>query len=582
VDIVNLEVLLSLNDRGLVRSNFGPGCQNVPTGYNGTNTQLCDGLAQVAKGCQRAGKKIFISLLAKHRSNGFFDSVGQSMFGDASAALLLAQEFVDAVPGPIFGGEFEPDGINLEVIPDTSSPYRRRAASTASTTSSQSPLLVFLRKVLQLTRSRSPEFYISVSLPCSDPYVLPADAGSAIDFVTIRFNDPSCDINVFSLSGFFATWKRLGGSSMLNRGSISLSHSSGLPMPSMQLGVSLLTSFLPEPTSTITLTSTSTITLTAFVTASHSLTPSERLPIILSSDSDNSASHGSVAGSQSTSSDITSTEILIVSVVDNSNTSNTPSASSGTMPSLSIDLPSILPSVFGEAEFLSAISSFLAAQSRSSQPSLPSQTPILDIQGAGMFTINLLKRTAAGSSSADLPVPTDFPPMPSIPRDSNPSHTFFQITVLSTSSAAAIPLVNSPSPRIASPAPSAHGRNPRPFEFWPSNATNQSNSSTPRSHHSHTTHNHRLPRLLIGLPGAQASSPAALPALSAELHDAADGQRGFGGVAVLGSYPAMEATGAWDALMAVLAGVLGTANGGGCVFDGGAGSLQCVSGSGPA
>jgi hypothetical protein len=60
--------------------------------------------------------------------------------------------------------------------------------------------------------------------------------------------------------------------------------------------------------------------------------------------------------------------------------------------------------------------------------------------------------------------------------------------------------------------------------------------------------------MLIGVPGAQAANASTLPALVTELRGVA-AQSGFGGVAVLGSYPVMEASGAWGALAGVLAAV---------------------------
>jgi hypothetical protein len=68
----------------------------------------------------------------------------------------------------------------------------------------------------------------------------------------------------------------------------------------------------------------------------------------------------------------------------------------------------------------------------------------------------------------------------------------------------------------------------------------------------------RQPRVLIGFPGAQATNASALPALVAELRTLA-AEAGFGGVAVLGSFPAMEASGAWGALVGVFAAVFGQA-----------------------
>jgi hypothetical protein len=563
VTIVNLEVLLSLSDRGLVRSTFGPGCEAAPAGSNGTATQLCGALGAAARACQGAGKKVFVSLLAKSQGGGLVDSVGQPLFANASAAALLAREFRGAVLGPLFGGAFVPDGVGLEVIPDTAAPFRRRSpvAPPSGGVSDRSGLAVFLGMVRDIMRAGAREFYVAASVPCEDPYVLPEEAMDAIDFVTVRFNDPSCNIGAFSIGRFFSTWKALGGSSASASRSLVESRSVSETRlksetrrhrtPSMQLDIPLPTGSLPEPTSTITLTSTHTITRTAFVTASSPYFPS---PATTSSDLREAAP-------RSSSSDITSTEILIVSVIDISNPS---SATSGGATSIAI--PSVLPGGLGEAEFVSAISSFLAAQSRTS---LPSQASVIDIKGAGSFTVNLVKRTASGSRSMDLSLPTDIPPIP-LPSGRNPSQTFFQITVLSTPTATPVPLLEPASPFGAPRSSSPHGPHPPPHEFWPpSNATSpshahhshHSSSVTPQPHGQHTAHGNsgsHQPRLLIGVPGVQAANASALPALISELRGFA-AENGFGGVAVLGSYPAMEASGAWGALVGVLAAVFGSA-----------------------
>jgi hypothetical protein len=513
VSLVTLEILLSLSDGGLLRSAFGPGCLPAPAGANATTAQLCGALGDAAAACQAAGKKVFLGLLAKREGAGFVDSAGRAMFGNASEAGFLAGRFRAGVSGPLFGGRFVPDGVSLEVIPDTGAPFRRRSVSPPPpqpppprSGGGASPLAVFLGVLRDLMRASSPAFEIAVSLPCEDPYVLPAGVMDAVDLVTVRFNDPACNLAAFSLGGFFSTWRgqrstMASSSSATQSETRSHGETHGVRVPSMQVDVPSGTGSPLDLTTTTTSTSTRTITRTAFVTGYPPDPPSP-------------PSDDREVAPPSSSSSTTSTEILIVSVISSPSSSSSAGAAAAAP---SIAIPSVLPNGLGEAEFVSAISSFLAAQSRSA---LPSMAPVIEIPGVGPFTVNLVRRTVS-------PSPTHLP-----------DRSFRRITILSAPTSPPVP-------------DGSHTHSHR--------GANRTSVSPLTAQGSGGGDNHaRQPRVLIGFPGAQATNASALPALVAELRTLA-AEAGFGGVAVLGSFPAMEASGAWGALVGVFAAVFGQA-----------------------
>lgn len=191
---------------------------------NNTFGVTCSNLATVASTCQDMGKMMFISLKIFQRDNQWVDSMGYDLLS-VSGAKNLAEDIYTAFgpPGVLSEqagnssrplGQFVADGIELVISSDPdpsnnlSTPSQKMLTATSASDSnthydSNMTIEIFLGMLNKYFKTDSNEFIISVSVPCTNPNLIPGGALQLVEFITIRFWEAvECAIQGFQYSSF--------------------------------------------------------------------------------------------------------------------------------------------------------------------------------------------------------------------------------------------------------------------------------------------------------------------------------------------------------------------------------------------
>ena len=191
---------------------------------NKTFGVTCSNLAAVASTCQEMGKMMFISLKIFQRDNRWVDSMGYDLLSVSGAKNLVEDIYTAFGPPGVLSeqagnssrplGQFVADGIELVLSSDSdssnnlSTPSQKMLTATSASDSntryeSNMAIEIFLEMLNKYFKTDSNEFIISVSVPCTNPNLIPGGALQLVEFITIRFRDAlECAIQGFNFSSF--------------------------------------------------------------------------------------------------------------------------------------------------------------------------------------------------------------------------------------------------------------------------------------------------------------------------------------------------------------------------------------------